>query len=599
MTASKPVKLRSTQTSVTVSLAVVVGLVLRGWYLTHRRTSSDEAVAGLMASNILRGHFYVFYWGQQYGGVEPYVVALVFSVLGQSGLVLHLAATLFSALAAVLTWRIAQRIVIDRRIALMAGALTWVAPEAWISTSSTEFGFRGVTLTAGLTAILFALRALDESSETVGPGDKQNHSSSSWAGASKRAGLRTANFAGLGISSGIGWWASPEVVYLLVPASLIGFVALRRLWTARMWLGNGLPGIVVSGIGFCLGALPWLCANVRSSFASLSTTQSGFRPPLGYVQRLGVFFRFSGPLEVNLRIPGSGLDLVGSPNSSFWQGPAIDASAIAILIVLLIALGVCVIRQGRALAIAIGVCVFPFLYAMLPATWYWADGRYVTYVGPLLAMLLAVGMDGATTWSIASPRSGRTPRGHDAQRLSWRASGLRTVAFGSVGATTMAVVVLIASVSTAVAFRKVSAAKPVTFTTDWGNPDHSDELAVSDLLADGITRGYADYWVAYDIDFISHSRLAIATIASARAVRFGAVQRSPALLRAAGQGSGQAWLFETPWGGPAGIREASFLRGLRARRIRFRVFDAGRVTAIVPAQRLSPSQGLTLAGAGP
>ncbi len=67
-----------------VGLAIVVGIALRAWSLSHFPTTSDEAVAGLMAQQILHGHFSAFYWGQPYGGVEPYVTAPVFAIFGSS-----------------------------------------------------------------------------------------------------------------------------------------------------------------------------------------------------------------------------------------------------------------------------------------------------------------------------------------------------------------------------------------------------------------------------------------------------------------------------------------------------------------------------------
>ena len=67
---------------------MALGLYLRIWILGRTPITSDQAAVGLMAREILHGHLFAFYWGQHYGGGEPYVVAALFSLLGQSRLAL-------------------------------------------------------------------------------------------------------------------------------------------------------------------------------------------------------------------------------------------------------------------------------------------------------------------------------------------------------------------------------------------------------------------------------------------------------------------------------------------------------------------------------
>ena len=64
-----------------------------------------------MADAILHGHFNAFYWGQQYGGVEPYAVAAVFALFGHSAATLSLTPALLSVGTALVTWRAALRLV--------------------------------------------------------------------------------------------------------------------------------------------------------------------------------------------------------------------------------------------------------------------------------------------------------------------------------------------------------------------------------------------------------------------------------------------------------------------------------------------------------
>ena len=67
-----------------MALGIAAGVLGRAWLLTHVTLDSDQAVVGPTANDILHRHFTAFFWGQAYGGVEPFVVAAVFGVAGQS-----------------------------------------------------------------------------------------------------------------------------------------------------------------------------------------------------------------------------------------------------------------------------------------------------------------------------------------------------------------------------------------------------------------------------------------------------------------------------------------------------------------------------------
>jgi predicted membrane-bound mannosyltransferase len=78
--------------AVVVAIAVCYGIALRLWLLFHLPLFGDEAVVGLMAKRINGGHLSVFYWGQSYGGAEPYLAALLLRVGGSSSVSLNLTA---------------------------------------------------------------------------------------------------------------------------------------------------------------------------------------------------------------------------------------------------------------------------------------------------------------------------------------------------------------------------------------------------------------------------------------------------------------------------------------------------------------------------
>ncbi|HEY1827744.1 MAG TPA: glycosyltransferase family 39 protein, partial [Acidimicrobiales bacterium] len=259
-----------------IVLALAVGVGLHLWYLFHSPINSDESIVGLMARDILHGHFVAFYWGQPYGGGEPYVVAVLFALFGQSALTLSMAPLLLAAVAAVLVWRVACRVA-SPALAALAGALAWLGPDVMTANATREYGFRGVTLVCGLACLLFALRLLDR-----GP---------SWV-----------DCAGLGLATGVGWWSSPEIAYFLIPAGLVVVGALRvHASSATSWLNR----LALAVIAFAVGSLPWIWANVNSHGASLkpSNFPGGAVSSLntGFGARLEIFFRLSLLIDLDLR----------------------------------------------------------------------------------------------------------------------------------------------------------------------------------------------------------------------------------------------------------------------------------------------------------
>lgn len=519
---------------------VALGVALRAWALTHHVLNADEAVVGLMAEGVLHGHGSVFYWGQDYGGGEAYVAALLVAAFGRSGIALESTAAVLSVLAALTTWRVARRLTPDRGVAALAGVLVWVAPEVAVRLSTMEYGFRGVTMLFGLLALLAAVRLLD--------------------------GYRgLPDWAGLGLSAGIAWWSSPEAVYYLLPAFLL-FVAAVVVKRA-----GALVGVLTGLVGFAVGAAPWLVVNLTHGFESLRTSnfQGGSRP-LTYSKRLSQFFHLSAPIELGLKRWGSGLRTFGAPGTPGWEQVAWDVLLAAVCAVLAAALLRCVLRRDRAVAVAVGAVAFPFVYAASPATWFWQDGRYGVYLGPLLALLLAAAI-------------GRR-RAHDG-----RSGAHRAISGGRNRAPAMAAVVVVSALLTCLVFgAESSSSAGVTtvagFFSGWRNPDAAYQRGARILAADGLVKGYASYWIAYQVDFYD-AALRYTTVGND-------VDRSAAINRAARSGSGQSWLFDTVYGGPAGATVSGLEAQLRRMGVSYRVTHAGPYTAITPARRLSPERQL-------
>jgi hypothetical protein len=519
-----------------VGACMVVGAVLRAWSLFHHPITSDEAIAGLMAQQAVHGHFSAFYWGQSYGGVEPYLIALRYAVFGFSPSLLGLVTTLMAVGSGLLTWRIARRLVADPALAALAGAAAWAVPESAMSTSTYEWGFRGVALFCGLLLILFSLRVLD----------------------GRR---RPWDFAGLGLAAGVGWWSSPEIVYFALPAFVLliqSFLGDKAAERASRWVRHALIGVVAA----CVGALPWLWANVTSGFASLN--QSAYANAPGFTERLRLFFHYSVGILLSLRGTVSGTWLFLRPLAIALELGLIGALAVAVVL--------CVLRGGRSLAMALGVVAFPFLLAYSPASWSWFDGRYVGYVVPLFVLVFTIGCaDAARRLSPAR----RVDRGRDIGRLL--AGSLVTLL-----------------VALTVANFAVFEIPHQSFFAGWGDPNGPTQAALAKLEAGGVRDGYADYWVAYRLDFLSGDKVHLTVVGTDP-------DRWPALNREVVESKTPAWIFvpQTPTGlaqfsgtsqsvGPADITESRFTAELRRLHVGYRTVTTGLVNAVILDRPVAP-----------
>jgi len=534
-----------TSTATVAFVAVAIGAIgsgvfMRAWYLFHRPISSDEAIAGLMARDILHGHFYAFYWGQVYGGVEPYLTAAGFGIFGHSPWVLRAVPVLLSIVAALLTWRVAKRLTPDPVLAVLAGAVVWAAPDSAVSNSFIEWGFRGVTLVCGLAVLLLVLRILD------------GHDS--WW-----------TFAGLGLVAGVGWWSSPEIAYFLVPG---GLLFLGYAWTQREHIIGLLPRVGVLLVAGGVGALPWLWANVNSGFESLKASAFGIAPqPTTYDSRLHLFFHYSLGMLFSLRDVFDG----------HWIGG--KTLGVALLLVMLVVLGIAlilgVIRGGRAVAIAVGTVAFPFVLPLSPGTWFWQTGRYIGYVVPLYVMVLAIGA--YATGRLVSSRIAfadlREQISGVVSRLSFSVIG------GFLAATALASFVL-------------DPTPGVALSAGWGDPNRPTAHSIRALEKAGVSYGYANYWVAYRLDLLSHEHLKLT-------VGKGEVDRWPALNRQVSNHRLAAWVFVKPTSaassqfvsvsGPGGLTETAFTDQLKLNSVGYKLVDAGILEAVIPNSPISAS----------
>ena len=517
--------------------ACAIGAFIRAWLIFHSPSSSDEAIVGIIAQAGTHGHFQAFYSGQQYGGTaEPYLIGIAFMFFGGTAIVAHLVVVALMAAAAVLVWRIVLRLVPEPTLAVLAGALTWSAPAVSVRDSVRVYGFRGVTEVCGLAAVLVALRILD---------GRQ----------------RTAEFVGLGLLVGVGWWSSPEFAYFAIPILIVLANAIVR--SPRPRLSAWGPGIGLALGAFTIGSLPWMWANIRSDFASLHASSLGpGPPPAALFGRVSIFFHHVLPMLLGVTQIDNGAPQLGAAHSPVLMGGLLLLGATLVL---------CIARGGPTLAISMGVIAFPVLYAISPATWYWQDGRYANDLPPLLAIVVVCGV---------------------------REAGCRlgvSKIWPVMGTTAITVLILLVAVS---GMRSAINTESASFTASWGNPDNPSLATVNELRDAGITTGYADYWVAYRLDFLSRDSLAITTAGHD-------TDRSSTTDRKVDRSPNPAWLFVpkaevtrdgtqfTKPGlvaGPDGVTEHRFLATLHQLGIPSRIVDTGLLRAVIPARKLTPQE---------
>jgi hypothetical protein len=258
-----------------------------------------------------------------------------------------------------------------------------------------------------------------------------------------------------GLVLGLAFWQTAQIVPVAAP--VIGWTiwkqprSLRHIWVAA-------PLAVV-------GALPWIIWNAEHGWESLA------RQPYGdYVRSLRLLASPSLPMMIGLRAPFSTELLV----------PAALTYLIYVAFAALFAYGAIKTRRSDASILYVVAAAFPFVYATSPKT-ILALGipRYITVLTPVLALLFA---QMATTYARA------------------------------------AAILALACVVSVVTLHRMDAwfrgvPSPTSNARGLG-PRHATQWVPRDLsrltsaLDDlGLRHVYADYWLAYRLDFDTHERI--------------------------------------------------------------------------------------------
>jgi hypothetical protein len=307
--------------------------------------------------------------------------------------------------------------------------------------------------------------------------------------------------------------------------------------------------------GFVVGALPWLWANFGSHFASLNAHSTST-----FGQHLAAFFQGALPLELGLR---------HGDNGEWFFGQFHTVVFYAVLLLVVAAVVLCLARGGRTAALATGVLAFPFLYAIFPASALWQDGRYAGFLVPLLALVMACGIQEA---------------------------GRRAILAQSTIAAAMALLLVVAAALSAFGMHQLVNQEADSFMGSWGDADSPTLATIARLEAAGVTTGYANYWVAYKLDFLSGGRLSITDTGYE-------VQRDAGIASIVAHSRDPAWLFVPPneqyrdavqftapglITGPDSVTQTQFELTLRDLGVGYRVVDTGILRAVIPAHALTP-----------
>jgi 4-amino-4-deoxy-L-arabinose transferase-like glycosyltransferase len=404
-----------------VVAGVAAGILLRIEVLRSElgALDSDEAVVGLMALHVLDGEFSAFYWLQAYTGFQaPVLLAPVLALVGPHALVLKVFTVLLFAIAGVLVWLVGRQTV-GADAAWLGALLFWTWPPFFVWWSTRTYLYEQF-LILGLAALLLAMRL--------------------------RAGPTRRDAVLLGVVLGLGWWSSPQVFLLALPA--VVWLVARRPDVLRL-AHLVLPTALVT-------SAPWWIWNVRNDWLSLR-----LQPEAGvsssFLERLETLFADVIPTWLSLR----------TPLSLEWTvGPVLG---VALLLAAFGYVAWLFYRRPAPLEpLLVALAFYPIFYLSSSFGYYRDAPKYLVMLAPVPALLL-----------------GRLLQGRVRAALALAAA----VAISFVG------------------IRQIEdTGRYVAHVPNVPVPKDISPL-IETLEREGVTRVFADYWLAYRITFESNERI--------------------------------------------------------------------------------------------
>ena len=255
-------------------LAAGVTLRVATAFPSHKYPADADCVEiGLAGLRLLRGHPPVFFANSRVGALGAYPAGLLFLLFGASRATLA-AGPMIVQILMLAAWALFLRELLGARLALWGLPFAAVPPAAVTLWTYMPNGYPEVLLVCATTLWLAArlariARTLPAPPPAPAP-DAGPARAGGWGG-------WPTCFA-LGVSLGIGWWASAQTLVCSGPA--LAWLLWRRPRLAarrRFWS--------LAALGAVLGALPWIAFNLRYSLPSL-LDNFGLQPVTGLAAAL-------------------------------------------------------------------------------------------------------------------------------------------------------------------------------------------------------------------------------------------------------------------------------------------------------------------------
>ncbi len=228
--------------SVVVGVAIRIALA----FAADGKSWSDSAIIALMAMHALKGHFYTFYWGQDYmGSIESLAVAPFFALFGVSDPALSMGLLPWYVLFAAALYPLVRRCGGPLAAALSGWVLAFAPPYVQYQQIMPR-GDYPETLAFGTLLLWLTLRVTHD-----GQGPRAERDDLVW----------------IGFVAGLAFWTNWLVFPYFAVAALYLFLNDWRLpFRPRAWLALA---------AFFLGSLPFWVTNVRKGFPTFSFVEGG------------------------------------------------------------------------------------------------------------------------------------------------------------------------------------------------------------------------------------------------------------------------------------------------------------------------------------
>ncbi|MBI9036405.1 MAG: hypothetical protein JEZ03_18250, partial [Bacteroidales bacterium] len=444
-----------------VILIIFIILVSIGWksFLLAQNAfsfNSDEAIVALMARHILQGNFPLFFYGQSYmGSLDAFLVAAVFTLVGQKVLAIRILQTTLYVFVLLTSWMILALMKATKR-QIITSLLLLSIPTVNVTLYTTvSLGGYNEALIIGNCILILTLLFVKDEHETI-----KYHK-------------KNLILAGIGFFAGFGLWVNGlTLVYSFSSFFyIIWYLYQRRREFEPAKLLRNFSYLIT---GTLFGSIPWLVFAFGGGFSSLMAELFGSAIAINqtsYFQQVGQhflsFILFGISVILGLRPPFSveWLLLPMIPFVLFGWGCLIVGMVKAAKE-----------KSRNGIWLQIGYATVLLLAFILTPFGGDPSGRYFIPVYQALAMLAGIGL---------------SHLGINKYFKTLLIVGL--VLFNFFGT-----------------IQCIGKGKP-GITTQFYEPtqiDHTyDDELIAFLLDNGEIYGYTNYWVSYPIAFLSQEQI--------------------------------------------------------------------------------------------